>query len=192
MILVTAFEPFAGLESNPSEDVARTLEDRDVDCCVLPVSYRSIEDVLLGALRRPWDGVLMLGLARERDAIHLERVARNTTDGTQVDNEGSRSLRRRVVRGGPAAYFSSLPLERMLEQLRRARLPAALSSDAGRYLCNQAFYLARHALAPRGVPCGLVHLPPTPELATTTKGLALTEQVRAVRLLVEVLRGHTR
>lgn len=189
MILVTAFEPFAGLSANPSEDVARTLEERDVDCCVLPVSYRSIEQALQPVLTRPWDAVLMLGLARDRSGLSLERIARNTTDGTLEDNEGRRTLRRKVVRGGPAAYFSSLPLERMQAELVRANIPSQLSADAGKFLCNHAFYFARHTLGQKGIPCGFVHLPATPEIAADdVPPLSLTEQIRATQVMLGVLR----
>ena len=39
-------------------------------------------------------------------------------------------------------------------------LPVEISLSAGAYLCNAAFYLARHALEERGTPCGFLHLPP--------------------------------
>lgn len=191
MILVTAFEPFAGLTANPSEDVARTLEERDVDCCVLPVSYRSVEETLLPVLERPWDAVLMLGLAHDREGLSLERVARNQTDGSRRDNEGKRTLRRKVVRGGPAAYFSSLPLDRMQNELVRANIPSHVSSDAGLFLCNHVFYLARHTLGNKGVPCGFIHLPPTPNIVDGDgPSMTLTEQIRATRVLLDVLRDE--
>lgn len=189
MILVTAFEPFDGLESNPSEDVARTLEERDVDCCILPVNYATFEARLKKALNPAWDAVLMLGLSADRDGISLERIARNVSDRTRKDNAGHASLRPTLVANGPAAYFSTLPLQRLRTRLEEDGLPVRLSNNAGSYFCNAAFYLARHTLGARSIPCGFVHLPPTPEICNRGVGLSLSQQVRGVRSMLDVLRS---
>jgi pyroglutamyl-peptidase len=78
-----------------------------------------------------------------------------------ADNAGYRAAGEPCVAGGPAAYFSTLPLEAMLAALAREGVPAYVSSTAGTYLCNQTFYTTRHLLERRGLrtAAGFLHLP---------------------------------
>jgi pyrrolidone-carboxylate peptidase len=52
-----------------------------------------------------------------------------------------------VVVGGPAAYFSSLPIKAMLQALQKAGVAAEVSQTAGTFVCNHVFYALMHALA---------------------------------------------
>lgn len=188
MILVTGFEPFGGLVRNPSADVAHAVEGGDVAAAVLPVDYGRVGAALAEALARPFDAVLLMGVAVGRARLGLERVAINFRDPERGDNAGRTPGRPEVVPGGPAAYFSTLPLEALRARLAAAGVPVEISLSAGAYLCNAAFYLARHRLDARGTPCGFVHLPPTPDLACGAEPLAFERQVEAVRLVLDALR----
>jgi pyroglutamyl-peptidase len=181
-ILVTGFEPFGGLARNPTGEIARTLGG-----VVLPVDYARVGQALGPLLERDWDAVLLLGLAVGRPRVSLERVAINFRDSVRPDNAGRLPDRSEVVPGGPAAYFSTLPLERLHDALAAEGLPVEHSLSAGAYLCNAAFYLARHALEGRNVPCGFVHMPPTPDLACAAEPLPYEKQRRAVERMVEIL-----
>ena len=59
-----------------------------------------------------------------------------------------------VVPGGPAAYFSSLPVKAALEALRAAGIPSEVSQTAGTYVCNHIFYALMHALHTQGSDAG--------------------------------------
>jgi pyroglutamyl-peptidase len=122
-----------------------------------------------------------------RQEISLERVAINFRDPVRPDNAGSVPDASEVVPRGPAAYFSTLPLGRLHAELAREGLPVEFSLSAGAYLCNAAFYLARHLLGARAVPCGFVHLPPTPDLACGAPPLPYERQLLAVGRMVQVL-----
>jgi pyroglutamyl-peptidase len=187
MILVTGFEPFGGLVRNPSADVARAVHGEGVAAAVLPVDYAKVGEALEGALARPFDAVLLLGVAIGRARVGLERVAINFRDPERADNAGRTPAPPEIVPGGPAAYFSTLPLEVLRARIAGAGIPVEISLTAGAFLCNAAFYLARHRLHARGTPCGFVHLPPTPDLACGAEPLAFERQVEAVRLIVEQL-----
>ncbi len=183
MILVTGFEPFGGLARNPTGEIARALGG-----AVLPVDYARIGAVLDAQLARGPKAVLLLGLAVGRPRISLERVAINFRDGMRPDNAGALPDRSEVVVGGPAAYFSTLPLEALHAALEREGVPVEYSLTAGGYLCNAAFYLARHKLGNR-VPCGFVHMPPTPDLACAAEPLPYERQLRAAERMVELIGG---
>jgi len=182
MILVTGFEPFGGLSRNPTGEIARALGG-----AVLPVDYARVGPALAPLLARDLDGVVLLGLAVGRPRISLERVAINFRDPGRPDNSGGVPPDTAVVPGGPAAYFSTLPLPGLFDALRAGGFPVEYSLSAGGYLCNAAFYLARHALESRGVPCGFVHMPPTPDLACAAEPLAFDRQLAAVQRMVQVV-----
>lgn len=187
MILVTGFEPFGGLRRNPSGDLATALAGPGVEGAVLPVDYARVGPALEALLERPWDAVVLLGVAVGRPHLSLERVAINFRDPARPDNADAVPDRPEIVPGGPDAYFSTLPLEALRDALAALGLPVEISLTAGAYLCNASFYLARHALAERGTPCGFVHVPPTPDLACAAAPVAFDDQLEGLRRVVEVL-----
>ena len=82
------------------------------------------------------------------------------------DNAGYRASGESCVPGGPAAYFSTLPLGAMLKALVDEGIPAYTSSTAGTYLCNQTLYWTLHAVRDLGHPpaVGFIHFPLLPSM----------------------------
>lgn len=189
MLLVTGFEPFGALERNPSADVAQALAAGDVVTSVLPVEYREIRKSLEALLTQPFDAVVLLGVAVSRSVICPERVAINFRDPTRPDNDGQVPAQPEVVEDGPAAYFSTLPMDEMVTASRAVGAAAAISVSAGSYLCNASFYLVRHLLAESETRAGFVHLPPTPDLASGGgPPMPLDDQIRGVGAMLNCLR----
>ena len=171
-VLLTAFEPFGEFSHNPSSQlvaalVARPTRGMTLHAALLPVDTERVGETLEAAMEEAQpQAVLSFGLAAGRSAISLERAALNLLDFPIPDNQGVRHEGRLIIPGGPAAYFSTLPLRPMLEDLKAAGIPAEISLSAGAYLCNQAFYLLMNWSKRFGVgQAGFVHLPCTPELA---------------------------
>lgn len=197
-VLVTAFEPFGGESVNSSLRVLeqfRPPPGARLKRLVLPVVFSRSLEVLEQALAelRP-DVVLALGQAGGRAKVSLERVAINLNDARIPDNEGQQPVDAPVVMGGPAAYFSTLPLKRMLKALLGAGIPAQVSYSAGTFVCNHLMYGLLHCLAARHPEArgGFVHLPYLPEQVAgqTAPGLDLEVMVRALELcLVSALDG---
>jgi pyroglutamyl-peptidase len=186
-ILVTGFEPFGNSDCNPSAEVVAALAagagggvrlDRArpdgglrIATAVLPVDAARAPGLLLAALAsvRP-DAVVLLGEARSRARLGVERVAINLLDFAEPDNAGARRVDEPVVPGGPAAYFATLPVRALVAAIRAAGVPAELSLSAGSYLCNQTMYVLLHQLATTGSDCpaGFIHLPALPRQVTQT------------------------
>jgi pyroglutamyl-peptidase len=172
IILVTGFEPFGTYTVNPSEGLAKAVEgrrfgDASVVSLTLPVHHADAAARLAPVLAdtRPI-AVVQLGLAAGRARIALERVAVNVMDYEYADNAGFRASGEPCVPGGPAAYFSTLPLASMLRALVANGIPAYVSNTAGTYLCNQTLYGTLHAVRGQVPPprVGFVHFPLLPAM----------------------------
>jgi pyroglutamyl-peptidase len=197
-IVVTGFEPFAGDAVNPSWEVARALDGWQVEGatvralqlpCVFGLAAQRLGEALSGAT--PPRLVVGLGLAAGRTEWTPERVAINCDDARIVDNAGARPIDTAVVPGGPAAYFSTLPIKAIVQALRVAGLPASVSNTAGTFVCNHSFYALMHLLATRpalaGTRGGFVHVPCLPAQAARQPALpsmALATQIEALRVLL--------
>lgn len=191
-ILVLGFQPFDGLKSNPSEEVARALSGDDVVSEVLPVEYRAVDHFLEQTLPGEWDAVVLLGLARKRGHITPEKIAVNARDTERADESDFVPETDSIVEGGPAAYFSTLPNEVILKTLDEAGHLSQHSDSAGTFVCNHAFYRARHHIGNADIPCGFIHLPPTPDLDPDVEGIPLTDLLDAMKRTLDVIRDHLR
>jgi len=141
------------------------------------------------------DVVLALGLAQGREGISIERVAINVDDARIPDNAGQQPIDTPVVPGGPAAYFSTLPIKRLAQGLQQAGHPVHISQTAGTFVCNHVFYALQHHLHGQGVMSGFVHLPALPEQAAragrpTPPSMALADQVAVVKQLLALCVDH--
>lgn len=175
-ILLTGFEPFGGEGINPSWEVARGLEGESIGAlhiaarclpCVFGDALQALDRAIAEVRPRL---VLALGQAGGRCELSIERVALNVDDARIPDNAGAQPIDQPVVVGGPAAYFSTLPIKAMVAGLRAAGLPAAVSQSAGTFVCNHVFYGLQHRLAGSGVRSGFLHIPYLPEQAACHPG----------------------
>jgi pyroglutamyl-peptidase len=199
-ILITGFEPFAGASINPSAELARQLDGNSIGACrvhgvVLPCVFGAAAHELKQALRRVNPRlVLCLGQASGRAQITPERIAINVDDASIPDNAGQQPVDQPIIKGGPAALWSSLPLKAIVAELERHDIPAAVSASAGTYVCNHVFYVLMHALRRRpGIRGGFIHLPLLPEQAGVNQpSLPLVTMRQALVLAAElVLSGRS-
>lgn len=200
-VLLTGFEPFGGQGLNPSWEVASALHravvaGAHVTAVQLPCVFAQALPALQQALaqHRP-EIVLALGQAEGRCDLSVERVALNVMDARIPDNGGDQPIDVPVVAGGPAAYWSTLPIKSLVAGLKAAGFPASVSQTAGTYVCNQVFYALQHRLAGQGVHSGFMHLPLLPEQAAQWPGPALPSwpvqwQVAGVRHALAMLVKH--
>jgi pyroglutamyl-peptidase len=201
VILLTGFEPFDGESVNPSWRIAEALDGETiagarVTALQLPTEFRASLRALRGALRRHGPRLALavaLGQAGGRAALSVERVAINVDDARIPDNAGARPIDVPVVRGGPAAYFSTLPVKAIVASLRARGVPAEVSQTAGTFVCNHVFYGLQHALRGRRVRSGFLHVPYLPEQAQARHGAAcmpLGTLVDGVRTALHVAATH--
>lgn len=195
-ILLTGFAPFDGDAVNPSWQAVSRLRGRQVAghrvaARELPTEFGAALRALRKAVRETQPKlVVCVGLAAGRSSISLERIAINVDDARIPDNAGAQPVDVSVVRDGPAAYFSTLPIKAMLAALRASDIPAEVSQTAGTFVCNHVFYGLMHALRRRpAIRAGFIHVPYPDADGTGLDLEALSDALRiALRTAVETPR----
>ena len=187
-VLITGFEPFDGEAVNPSWEVVKRLDGaiiagERVVARQLPCVFNEALTVLHAALDEFRPALtLAIGQAGGRADITVERVAINIDDARIPDNKGQQPIDRPIVAGGPAAWFSSVPIKAIVAALRQQGIPASVSQTAGTFVCNHVMYGLLHKLQGQaGVKGGFIHIPYLPEQAAAHPGEAsmALETIRA-------------
>jgi pyroglutamyl-peptidase len=168
-ILVTGFGPFPGAPFNPTGPLVRRLArlrrprlaNAKLVPHVFPTSYAAVDRDLpkLIAKHKP-DAILMFGLAPQARALRIETRARKAV--SLLPDATSTSFRRHAIAtNGHAAIGLPAPARQLLAAVRSTGVPAALSCDAGRYLCNYLCWRAAEAAGKKGGPrlAAFVHVP---------------------------------
>lgn len=190
-LLVTGFGPFPGIARNPSAEIARRVAASPrwrrigvaTQSLILPTTYAALAEVLEPTLNgEAPDAVLMIGVAGRSKEVRIERRAVNRASLFAPDAAGRRPNRLTLSDGSPSRRVRVSPV-RLRALLRRHAVPCRISQNAGRYLCNAAYYQALAA----PFPVLFIHIPKPP--ATRRRGgplrrLSRTEALAAA--LVDV------
>lgn len=196
-ILVTAFEPFGGEKVNPAQEAVAKIDARshgaEIVKVSVPVVFGEAIDTVYAAMKaeRP-DVVLCIGQAGGRSAVTPERVAINVNDAGSPDNNGNQPVDEPIFEDGAAAYFSTLPIKRIVERVRAAGLPASVSNSAGTYVCNNLMYGVLYYIEKEfpGVRGGFVHVPYLHEQVLSRMGvpsLSLEDMVKAIDAVIAAI-----
>ena len=188
-VLLTGFGPFPGAPFNPSAALAERLARRRRPALagltrvahVFATSYAAVDRDLPTLLARRPDIVLMFGLAaRTRASAHRDarpQCSLGAAARCRRPSHGGWRHRRAARRG---ELRGRAPFRALLHAARSARVPARLSRDAGRYLCNYAYWRALEKTAGSEILVQFVHIPlvrrgPMPRnAARTSRGPRLT------------------
>ena len=191
-ILLTGFEPFAGDTVNASWLAVQAVAsswDRPESLAIaeLPVVFGLAADRLDAIIAEHRPRLLVAtGLAAGRVAVTPERVAINVDDARIPDNAGNAPIDEPIVAGGPAAYFSTLPIKAAVSAIGAAGIPASVSQSAGTFVCNHVFYRLMDAASRLpGMRAGFVHVPSASEhSALADAALPVAQLAKAPRLVV--------
>jgi pyroglutamyl-peptidase len=168
-ILITGFGPFPGAPFNPTAALVKrlarlrrpALADVKIIPHVFPTRYAAVDRDLprLIARHRP-DALLMFGLASRVKTLRVETRARNALT-LLPDASGVSPRRHAIAAGAPPATQMPAPSRRLLATIRSTGVPAVLSRDAGRYLCNYLCWRATETARNKGGPrlTAFVHVP---------------------------------
>jgi pyroglutamyl-peptidase len=63
---------------------------------------------------------------------------------TIPDNEGNKPRYIKITEDKQDGYFATIPVEKIVEMIKKSNIPAMLSYSAGTFCCNELFYGASH------------------------------------------------
>jgi len=167
-VLLTGFGPFPGAPFNLSAVLVKALARRrrpalatiDRTTHVFATTYAAVDRDLPKLFAENPDIVLMFGLAGHRRRLRIETRARNAVSVLFPDASGHRPKQSVIVLGGPPRLKGRAPCARLVGAVRATAVPARLSRDAGRYLCNYAYWRALEQTRGGGPLVQFVHIPP--------------------------------
>ena len=189
-LLITGFDPFGGATVNPSWMAVERLPDQIGECVLcklqIPTVFGKAAAAVLEIARQfcP-DTILCVGQAGGRAAVTPERIGVNIRDARIPDNAGNQPRGEFVDSSGPAAYFSTLPVEAMAQAIRDAGVDATVSNSAGAFVCNDVLYSLLHHYDGTAVRVGFVHVPYLPEQGAPSMELA--QIVRALESAITLI-----
>lgn len=198
-VLLTGFGPFPGAPFNPSgpltEALTRTRRQAFAGAKlvshVFPTSYRAVDRELpkLIERHRP-DALIMFGLAARTRQLRIEMLARNAIS-PHCDAAGFTPDGRAIASGRGEKLSIRAPGAALLRAARSRGLPARLSRDAGRYVCNYLYWRGLEAAAkPRGPRLAVfIHVPairqnPVPRQRASRRSIALPDLVRSAEAIL--------
>ncbi len=202
IVLVTGFAPFEGFAVNSSwqgvEGLPGQIGGFRLQKLLLPVSFRGAWPAVEKAIRelRP-EIVICTGLAAKRECLSVERAAINVNDARIADNDDFQPIDRVIDYSAPNAYFTGLPMRRIIDRIAAGGISASLSDSAGTYVCNDVMFRLMHLIANEmpEIMGGFIHVPATPEMlmnsamlqagAGRVAGLALPEIIRGLQVAIE-------
>jgi pyroglutamyl-peptidase len=157
-VLLLGFGRFPGAPHNPSAVLVKRLKRRRRPALaaatrtvhVFATAYAAVDTDLPKLFAGKPDIVLMFGLAARRRHVCIETQARNALSVLFPDAGGYRPARGVIAPGEPAAIRGAAPFARLLGAMRGSGIPARLSRDAGRYVCNYAYWRALTLAEDRG------------------------------------------
>ena len=199
-VLITGFDPFGGEKINPAWEAVRALPDNidgiEVVKLQIPTVFKKSAKKLFENIDsvKP-DVVICVGQAGGRYEFSVERVAINIDDGRIPDNDGYQPVDSFVFEDGENAYFSTLPIKAIVEEVKKVGIPSAVSNTAGTYVCNHImysllYYLNKNNLNIKG---GFIHVPFIPEQVVEKKNtpyMELTRITKALEISIKAIRDY--
>ena len=189
--LITGFGPFPGVPHNPSGVLMRRIASSrrwqrlgwQVDGVLFPTGYSIVSRMIAdeAAAQGPLAFAVMLGVAARAKWLRIELRAKNRVSIHHRDASGSRPAAFRLERSRAVTRFGRHPGAVLVSTLRQAGVPARLSRDTGRYVCNAAYWHMLGAI-PANTEVVFVHIPmprrdgqrkqdPRPSLAAMERAL---------------------
>ena len=176
---------------NPAYEAVKLLPDiiaeADIIKAELPTVFGKCAKLLEDLIEKHQpNAVICVGQAGGRSGISIEKVAINFADATIADNENQRLIDEPIIKDGPAAYFSNLPIKAMVKNIKENGIPANISYTAGIFVCNDIMYRLLYMIEQKypQMHGGFIHVPfdtaqatakpdgtPSMPIATIAKGL---------------------
>lgn len=195
-ILVTGFDPFGGEKTNPAIEAVKRIDENiegaEIIKLEIPTVFNKSADVVEEKIKEvnP-DVILSVGQAGGRYDITVERVAINEDDARIADNEGNQPIDTKIREDGEAAYFASIPIKAIVEEIKAEGIPASVSNTAGTFVCNHIMYQDLYLAEKYGnIKAGFIHVPFLPEQVLdkkNTSSMSLEDIVKGLNAAIRAI-----
>ena len=196
-VLITGFEPFGGEKINPATEILNRLPeyigDAKIIKLIIPTVFKKASERVTDMMdiERP-DVVISIGQAGGRKAITVERVAINVDDALIEDNEGNKPIDEVIREDGENAYFTTLPIKKICQEIKLKNIEAAVSNSAGTFVCNHVMYSVLYKVMKdnnmKNVKAGFIHVPYLPEQVKNKDNMPsmeLDDMVMAIKVAIK-------
>jgi pyroglutamyl-peptidase len=203
-VIIAGFGAFPGVPFNPSAALVRELGRRrrpaltGIACRthVFTTSYAAVDRDLPKLFAEKPDLVLIFGVMGGRRHLSIETRARNAQTVLYPDVSGHRPAQGTIERGKPVELRGNAPFSRLLGAVRPSGVPAQLSRDAGRYLCNYSYWRALSKARGTATVVQFIHIPHVKRLPRRRRsrpaGLAFPSLLAAAEMLLVALIAGSR
>jgi len=194
IVLLTGFSPFGGSNINPSYEACKMLDEKSINgykivAAEIKLEYMTIKPSIEKLLDQYQPMVAICTGQSGRAKISIERVAINIADSTMAYNCGYKPQDEPLEPDGPVGYFSTLPIKKILQNLKKNKIPVEISNSAGTFGCNQLFYHLMHHINQKGYNtlAGFIHVPSAPEqvVEKNLPSMCIELSAKASRIAIE-------
>lgn len=194
-VLITGFDPFGGENINPALEAVKKLPNEIAGAKIIKLELPTVFKKSIQTLQKCMeiekpDITICIGQAGGRFDITIERVAINLDDARIPDNEGNSIIDEKIFADGENAYFASIPIKAMVQNINNGGIPASVSNTAGTFVCNHIMYGLLYTISkkyPKMIG-GFMHVPFIPQQAVAKKNapcMSLDDITRAITLAIE-------
>ncbi len=199
-VLITYFEPFGKSEMNATMEVVSefpsNLDGVEVYTKLLQVVKDKCVDTAISEIEKlSPDVVISLGESGIANCINLEKIAVNLNEFRIPDNDGNQPRNETISSNGENAYFTTLPVDGLVNHLVSNCIPAKVSYTAGTYVCNHLMYGVLHYIKTNNlnIKSGFIHIPRIYEQVlknATAPAMAKSTIINALVKSIEYMRAN--
>lgn len=165
-VLITGFDPFGGESVNPAYEAVKLLPDTIAGAQIIKLEIPTVFSksgpaVEAGIREHQPDIVINVGQAGGRSCVTIEKVAINLADARIPDNAGEQPVDEVLQADGENAYFATIPVKAIVQNVRDHGIPCHVSYTAGTYVCNCVMYNVLYMAAKKypNIRAGFIHVP---------------------------------
>lgn len=189
-ILITGFEPFAKDEINSSWESVKLLPNElkgnNIYKVLIPVVF-NVDKLIENIKKYSPDIIILVGQAGGRTGITIERVAINLDDAIIPDNNNYQPVDNTIKLDGENAYFSTLPVKAIINNLKDNDIEARISYTAGTYVCNHVMYNTLYHINKNNldIKAGFIHVPYLPIQTMDKPSMKIEDIVKGLLSIIE-------
>lgn len=165
-VLIIGFDPFGGERVNPAYEAVKLLPDTIAGAQIIKLEIPTVFSksgpaVEAGIREHQPDIVINVGQAGGRSCVTIEKVAINLADARIPDNAGEQPVDEVLQADGENAYFATIPVKAIVQNVRDHGIPCHVSYTAGTYVCNCVMYNVLYMAAKKypNIRAGFIHVP---------------------------------